>query len=303
MQTDDLHAAAAPRPIDLMIVGAPKSGTTSLKSYLAQHPGIFAHPQREFIYFAHDDEFAQGYERAWQLYLGGAAGGQAVAAKSVAMMYSPLAMRRLREHSPGARVVLVLRNPVERAYSEFAYARRRGRETAENFEVAVRRALVNDLDVLQPGAYVARGRYVEFVEPILAQFPGGQVSVIAFDSLAADPVSVCRQLYGSLALDVDFAPSAERRENPAAGVWSQALLKVTADRSRFGSLRRRLRPLISQRNRQRIRSALQRINDRPLELAPMTEETKRQLLEYYAPWNRRLAHVLGADFAPWSRLA
>lgn len=289
------------RPIDLMIAGAPKSGTTSLKSYLAQHPGMFAHPQREFIYFAHDEEFARGYERAWQLYFAGAAAAQRVAAKSVAMMYSESAMRRLRDHSPEARVVLVLRDPVARAYSEFAYARRRGREGSDSFEAAIRPGFEADMDPLQPGAYLARGRYVEYVERIHALFPPAQVSVVAFEALAADPVAVCQGLYRLLGgLDADFAPSTERRENPAAGVWSESLLKLTSDRRRFTGLRRRLRPLLSERNRQRIRSALQRLNDRPLELPAMSEPTRRQLAAYYAPWNRRLAAMLGADFATWS---
>jgi hypothetical protein len=299
MPPHDSAQANATQPISLMIVGAPKSGTTSLKSYLAQHPGMFAHPQREFIYFAHDDEFAQGYGRAWELYFGGARPRHVIAAKSVAMMYSTVAMRRLRENSPGARVVMILRDPVARAYSEFAYARRRGRETAGSFEAAVRRCLETDMDPLAPSAYLARGRYIEFIERIFALFPPEQVSIVAFEALAADPVSVCQGLYRSLGVDADFVPAAGRRENPAAGVWSQSVLMLTAHRRRFGALRRRLRPLLSERSRQRIRSALQRLNDRPLALPAIGESTRRHLLDYYAPWNRRLAETLGADFAPW----
>jgi hypothetical protein len=78
---------------------------------------------------------------------------------------------------------------------------------------------------------------------------------------------------------------------------------LTAHRRRFGALRRRLRPLLSERSRQRIRSALQRINERPLALPPMSESVRRQLLDYYAPWNRRLSGSLGADFAPWTAMA
>jgi hypothetical protein len=303
MPPDDSPQANAPQPIGLMIVGAPKSGTTSLKSYLAQHPDMYAHRQREFIYFAHDDEFAQGYARAWQLYFDGASPRQIIAAKSVAMMYSPVAMRRLREHSPGARVVLILRDPVARAYSEFAYARRRGRETADSFEAAVQRCLETETDPLLPGAYLARGRYIEFIERIFDLFPPEQVSIVAFEALAADPVSVCQRLYRSLGVDAGFVPAAGQRENPAAGVWSQSVLMLTAHRRRFGALRRRLRPLLSERSRQRIRSALQRLNDRPLALPAMSEHTRRQLLDYYAPWNRRLADSLGGDFAPWTSTA
>jgi hypothetical protein len=284
-----------------MIVGAPKSGTTSLKSYLGQHPAIFAHPQREFIYFANDEEYSRGYERAWQLYFRDARPGRIVAAKSVAMMYSPTAMRRLKEHNPAAQVVLVLRDPVARAYSEFAYARRRGRETDDRFEDAVRRCMeTEDMNPLEPGAYLVRGRYVQFLEDILGLFPPGQVNVVPFEAIAEDPVAACQGLYRKFgSLDHSFTPSSIRGENSAAGVWSQFLLSLTSDRRRLRGLRRRLQPLLSERNRQRIKAALQRINDRPIALPEMSEHTRRELADYYAPWNRRLADRLDMSFGRW----
>lgn len=285
-----------------MIVGAPKSGTTSLKSYLGQHAGMFAHPQREFIYFANEEEYSRGYERAWQLYFEGARADCAVAAKSVAMMYSPTAMHRLREHNPAVQVVLVLRDPVSRAYSEYAYARRRGRETGVSFEDAVRRCLeADDMDPLRPGAYLVRGRYAQFLESIFALFPPAQVTVVPFEVFAGNPASACQGLYRKLGrLDANFAPTYNRRENPAAGVWSQFLLRLTSDRRRLRGLRRSLQPFVSERNRQRIKSALHRLNDRSIAPPAMCEHTRRQLAEYYAPWNRRLTDALGTGFEHWS---
>jgi len=298
---DDAPASAGPRLIDLMIVGAPKAGTTSLKSYLGQHPGMFTHPQREFIYFAHDDEFARGFDRAWQLYFAGARPGCAIAAKSVAMMYSPEALRRLRAHNPGVRVVLVLRDPVARAYSEFTYARRRGRESADSFEEAVARCLEDDdADPREPGAYLVRGRYAEFIEPILDLFPRGQVSVLPFETVTGEPVAACQGLFRELdGLDATFVPTSFEPENPAADVWSRSLLGVTADRSRLRGLRRGLRLLVGERSRQRIRAALQRLNDRSIDRSNMGTATRARLADYYAPWNRRLAESVGTGFAGW----
>ena len=285
-----------------MIVGAPKAGTTSLHSYLGQHPGIRAHPQREFAFFTDEAAYARGYQHAWQLYFADARPDQALAGKYVAMMYSMTAMRRLKLHNPDVQVVLVLRDPVARAYSEYWYARRRGRERADTFEIAVRRCLdATDEDPLQRNAYLARGQYMQYLERIYDLFSPTQVNVLLLEQIAQDPVASCQSLFRKIDnLDAGFAPCADRRENTAAEARSGFLLSLMSDRRRFGRLRRGLRALVNERTKQRIKSALQRLNDRPFTPPAMNEPTRRQLVEYFSPWNRRLAETLGVSLERWT---
>jgi hypothetical protein len=292
-----------PRTIDMMIVGAPKSGTTSLKTYLGQHPGICAHPQRELIFFGSEEEYGRGYADASRLFFGGARPGQALLGKSVSMMYSTGAMRRLREHNPGVQVVLLLRDPVARAYSEYWYAKRRGRETAETFEAALERHFAsNDGNPREPNAYLARGRYIEYLESIWRLFPRSQVNVLLLERFAQNPARGCQELFRRVpGLDDSFVPNVNRRENVAAGTRSELLLRLMSDRRRFGVLRRGVRSLLSYRTRQRIKASLQDLNDRSFTPADIGSEPRERLAAYYAPWNRRLGEALGLGLEEWNR--
>jgi hypothetical protein len=302
MRLPSFHQQANLRTIGLMIVGAPKAGTTSLKSYLGQHPQIFVHSQRELIFFASDNAYFQGYDSAWRLYFSQARSDQVLAGKSVAMMYSTVAMRRLKQHNPDVQVVLVLRDPVARAYSEFWYARRRGREASDTFGAAVERCLnaPND-DPLRPTAYLARGRYVQYVERVFELFPPTQVSVFLLEHIREKPVDVCRSLFRRLeAVDAGFAPVAIQQQNISAESRTSFLLSLTSDRNRLSMLRRGLRSLISERTKQNMKSRLQRTNDRPFSPPAMSDEMHRRLAEYFEPWNRKLEEMLSVKLDLWT---
>jgi hypothetical protein len=303
MQAHGASQAGARRPIDLMIIGAPKAGTTSLIHYLGQHPGILAHRQQEFIFFASDRAYELGYERAWHLYFGAAdSGARSLVGKSVAMMYSRIGLERLREHNPAVELALVLRDPVDRAYSEFWYARRRGWESAETFESAVQQQLRDDCDdQSQRTAYLIRGRYAEYLEMIYAIFPRSQVSVLTFEQLRQSPVESCQALFRRLpAIDPAFVPQAADRKNAAATVRSHSFVTAISDSNRFPGLRRALRMALGEDTRQKLQSALLRLNERAFSPPPLQDATRRQLAEYFAPCNRKLEELIGRRLHQWT---
>lgn len=265
-------------PIDLMIVGAPKAGTTSLKAWLGQHPAVETHDAREFIYFASDEAYGQGYEAAFAAHFGaGARTAAARAAKSVAMMYSRGALARLKAHNPGVQVVLVLREPIARAHSEFWYAKRRGREPAESFAAAFdRMAGPGAEDARAHDAYLARGCYAEFLEPILDLFGPDQVSVLLLEELEREPVGACRALFGKLdGVDPAFAPSTDRRHNEAAAPRSGLLLYLTTRARQQPLLRAAMRSVLGVATRRRLRTALMGLNEARIETPGLDEERAR----------------------------
>jgi hypothetical protein len=285
-----------------MIVGAPKAGTTSLIDYLGQHPQIVAHRQREFIFFASDQAYAMGYERAWNLYFGDAArSARARVGKSVAMMYSRPGLERLRAHNPAVQLVLVLRDPVYRAYSEFWYARRRGWESEQTFEAALDREMhAVDQDPTRHNAYLARGRYSPYLDCIYELFPREQVNVLLFEELKEDPLRSCQALYRRLAgVDADFTPAAGHRRNAAAQVRSRQVLRVLTDHSYLPALRQFARVALGERARQRLRSTLQQANERPFTAPTMPDAVRQQLAEYFAPPNRALQALLQRSLDRW----
>ncbi|MYF98551.1 sulfotransferase, partial [Candidatus Poribacteria bacterium] len=123
--------------IPFMIVGSQKSGTSSLLRYLAQHPEIYAHPQPEMTYFLHDHEYEKGFKSAYNKYYSECPDNNRLIAKNVMVMCSPERIQRIYEHNPEMHLVVLLREPVARAYSAYWWARRRGWENIKSFEEAL----------------------------------------------------------------------------------------------------------------------------------------------------------------------
>ena len=125
------------QPIQLMIVGTQKSGTSSLLRYLAQHPDIHTHSQSEMTFFLQDHEYTRGYESAYAKYFAQCSENCKLIAKNVMVMYSHDIMQRIYQHNPKIHLVVLLREPVARAYSAYWWARRRGWENITSFEEAL----------------------------------------------------------------------------------------------------------------------------------------------------------------------
>ena len=128
--------------IQLMIVGAQKAGTSSLLRYLAQHPDIHTHAQPEMTFFLQAREYTRGYEWAFGKYFTGQNSHDEIQdkhliAKNVMVMHSPEVMQRIYEHNPEIHLVVLLREPVARAYSAYWWARRRGWENIKTYEEAL----------------------------------------------------------------------------------------------------------------------------------------------------------------------
>lgn len=166
---------------DIVIIGAQKSGTTSLYNYLIRHPHVARSTRTEVHFF--DDHFSKGerwyrghfptrsYGRIRQL-----ASGRRVYTieSSPSYLFHPLAAERASGTLPNARYVAVLRNPVDRAYSHYRMERRRGYEGL-SFEGALEaegRRTEGEFERLRTGqiayshafkhfSYVARGRYAD----------------------------------------------------------------------------------------------------------------------------------------------
>ena len=134
-----------------LIIGAGRSGTTSLYHYLGQHPDIFMSPVKEPGFFAYEDETRpligaygeaelpgystrrEDYEALFADVSVETAAGEA----SVDYLYLPRAARRIRRHVPQARLIAILRQPADRSHSQFWARVASGREPLTDFEEAL----------------------------------------------------------------------------------------------------------------------------------------------------------------------
>ena len=193
-------ATAAARPLpDFLIIGAQKAGTTALYAYLRRHPGITGPSWKEVSFF--DRHYSRG--EAW--YRGNfpnvvRARGKLVGEASPSYVFHPLGAERVRALVPEARLVALVRNPVDRALSHYHHEVALGREPL-SFEEALdaederlcgeEERLVADPAYFSRAwwshAYKARGRYAEQLDRWLAVFPREQLLVVPSEDLATEP--------------------------------------------------------------------------------------------------------------------
>jgi hypothetical protein len=200
--TPEMRAISAP---DFVIVGTQRGGTTSLHAYLRAHPDIVT-PAKKEIHFL-TDRFERG--AAW--YIGQFPAfvpeNTLVGEATPYALFHPLAPQRLFHVSPGARIIVLLRNPVDRAYSHYLHEHARGHETLA-FEDAIAveperlRGLEDRLatgellvsDVHKRASYIERGRYARQLERWFSVFPRDQLLILRSEDLYANPVQVTRQV-------------------------------------------------------------------------------------------------------------
>ena len=209
-----------------------RGGTTSLHAYLRAHSDIVT-PVKKEIHFLTDR-----FERGATWYIGqfpaSVPAGTLVGEATPYALFHPLAPQRLFDVSPGARVIVLLRNPVDRAYSHYLHERARGHETL-TFEDAIAaephrlkgledRLAAGELlisDVHKRASFVERGRYARQLERWLSVFPRDQLLILRSEDLYANPVQVTQQVTDFLGL-APLAITAFSAHNATSGPPMQA---------------------------------------------------------------------------------
>lgn len=293
----------APR-IALFVGGAHKAGTTALYQALAQHPELAGHAQPELTFFVDDEQYRLGFaSRAWRRYLPRALGPRRFVAKHVKLFYRRAALERLRAAAPEARLVLLLRHPVERAYSAFWHARAHGREELSSFEAALAAEDARVGAGREPWhdiCYVRNGLYAEPLSDAFDVFGRERVHVHLTEDVPARALELVRALYELLGVDSGFRPDLERGANRARAPRSPGLARLMG--SVFDSrapAKRALRACVPDRVALLLRQELARWNSRPLAVPPMDDETRAALAARFRASNERVQALLGRDLSHW----
>lgn len=198
-------------PDHFVIVGAQRCGTTYLYRLLDEHPDIeMAKPLRpEPKFFLVDEQYAKGldfYDREYFSDPGARVRGE----KSTSYLESEVAAARLAEMLPSAPLVVVLRDPVRRAISNYRFTAQHGHDDLPIAE-ALRASATGERTwdrsrfSVSPYAYVPRGRYVEYLERFTRHVPRERLCVVIFEELVCDP-AVIAGLYERLGADPSYVP-------------------------------------------------------------------------------------------------
>ena len=291
---------AGPDRLDLVVAGAQKAGTSSLLRYLARHPRVTAQRQPELNHFVNPAE-ASTFTDVSHHYFGPApVGDTLVVGKLAGLMYEPEGLARLRREQPRARAVVVLREPVARAYSAYLHARARGREPLDSFEEAL------DADPARFGddwnsrricAYLDRSLYARHLRVVFEHLGRDAVDVVFLEELTADPRAVAGHLLSRWGLDAGDLPAQLPRENVARTARSPALASA-----RRGQMGRALRRVLPQAARDRLRLTYRTLNELPTGSPGLPPDVERRLRLRLDPANAELAELLAVDLSRvWPR--
>lgn len=289
---------------DLLVIGAGKSGTTSLHDYLGQHPDVFMSPVKETNFFASEGRRAMRYG-PWPVTtleaygaVFAAAGDRRIAGEASPLyLYTPDAPARVHALIPDVRLVAVLRDPAERAWSSYLFHRARGTE-ARSFEEVVRDEARGDVRETWPFAYpcVAGGLYHRHLTPWLARFGRERIAIHLYDDLRADPVGVTASIFAFVGVDDGFVPDTSVRHN-AGGVARSRLVRIALKpRRASAAVKGRLPGTLADR----VTAASVALHRRNLAPAPpLDPEMRARLIEGYRPDVLRLQEVIGRDLTGW----
>ena len=293
---------------NFLVIGAGRSGTTSVHHYLGQHPDVFLPANKAPSYFYCCDAppsedpyqhlvsrnyFVRDFE-AYQALFDGVRSERAVGEVSPVYLAATLAAPRIAEVIPEVKLLAIVRDPVERAYARFLGRTRDGLETRTSFTEIIRQeqkeGLIRD-DA--SGTYVASGLVFHFLESYLERFPRESFCVRLFEDLKSDSEGLVSDLFEFLGVDSAFRPSVERRHNPSGGTIRQPLLRYLWTSS--GLLRARLRPFLPVGMRDAIFDLLpmERV-DRPLD-----PEIRSELIALFRDDVLKLQDWMDRDLSAW----
>lgn len=293
---------------NFLIIGAARSGTTSLYYYLSQHPQVFLCPVKEANYFALAGEElnfrggAAGFLRAtsvtdraqYEALFAGAGSRPAIGDVSPRYLSDPRAAIRIAREAPGARLIAVLRNPIDRAYSAYLRRVRDGIEPAADFRAAIRDEERRLRERWATSGYVTNGFYAKQLEPYLERFGKDRLRIYRFEQLQREPATLVRDLCQFLGVDDAFRPNLETTHNPS-GIMPNPWVRLAWRKSHL--LRQWVRPWIPQRLRH---WAFQRVN-RNLVKPALDDTLRRELIEVYRDDIHKLERMLDWDLSDWLR--
>jgi hypothetical protein len=274
---------------NLIIIGAPKAGTTSLYRYLDLHPKVVMSRQKELRYFWRDDWREQ---RAWyeaQFDCDAPVRGEATPAYA-AYPYRPNVPQRMHELVPETKLIYLVRDPIDRLMSHWVQRRANGDLTP--FEQYVNR--YEDLD----NPVVCPSRYWLQIEQYLAFFAPGQLLVISQEDLKWRRQETLVEVFRFLGVDESFtSPDFEIEYNTRAEkIGPRTVSARLWDRMLWPASRR-----VPRRIRDAIRGPANRLLLRQIDERPVLDDKMRErLAAFLAPEMKALRQFTGKSFSSWS---
>ncbi|GJL56739.1 MAG: hypothetical protein NPIRA02_38710 [Nitrospirales bacterium] len=310
---------------NFLIIGAQRSGTTSLYHYLEQHPEIYMSPIKEPKFFVFDgetpqfhgssgtDESKARYEAIrkksitnfddYSALFRAVSGQKAVGEASPHYLYCPRSAQRIKKHLPEVKLIVILRNPVDRAYSNFFLKIQIAeRQFLENFEQAVQDEKNRRVEDIWDGGkhYIRKGFYHSHLTRYYDIFDPKQIKVYLYEDLNNHLSHLMQDIFRFLNVNESFIPDTSTRFTESAHYIAQNALENSLLVKKWPkSLARTLLPnKVRSGIKQKLMSYFKSKNQDFIK-PQLPTELRQQLIEVYREDITMLQQLIQRDLSQW----
>lgn len=203
--------------LDFLTIGAMRAGTTTLHELLKQHPEIYLPIGKEVPFFADNTAYEQGLEKYLDNNFSKAQPQQKWGTISPSYMFNLSGIPtsevadRIKRDTPDVKLIAILRNPIERAYSHYKFAKRNG-FTTKDFSASINEILTMDNESLAAHnteheyTYLSRSKYGACLQPYYDRFDPDNILILFTEDLERQPVQTLKTIYNFIGVDPSLVP-------------------------------------------------------------------------------------------------
>lgn len=291
---------------NLLIIGAAKAGTTSLHNYLDQHPQIFMAKRKEprfFLLWENPEKIALHIKEgrneinkystleAYQSLFADSENYPIKGESSTAYLANPECADKIKKLIPDVKIIALLRNPVERAFSNYVIYKN-WRMEKMSFDKAVDEEIKTGRhSYQQPMQYLHMGKYVDSLKKYFSLFPGNQVRIYLHDEFNKNTKNVIRDIFEYLGVDSAFVPDLQTKYN-------NSYIRRYGQFPKFDNFLSRIQGSFRKFNS----PSMEEIVRKHRFYRPAFEEvTRKKLIDYYATEISELEMLLDRDLSAWKK--
>lgn len=288
---------------NFFVIGASSGGSTSLYSYLKQHPQIFMSPNKEPHFFADKKgPGVIGYKKIkidtlekYEALFDGVTNEKAIGEASVSYLYCPNTPSRIIDMVPDAKFVAILRDPVDRAYSNFKRCVWKNQDTVKTFEEAL---ALEPTRIEEDGCpfvwlYKNKGFYYGQLKRYFDAVGQDRVKVFLSEDLRSQPQKVSSELFDFLDVDSQFIPDFSKKENVSSIPKNKFLHNLSTQSNPVKSVFKSLIPEnIAVGMREKVKT-LNRSQTKP------SDEMRKRLVSDYREDILKLQDLIQRDLSNW----
>ena len=294
---------------NFLIIGAAKAGTSTLYDWLNQHPQIYMSPIKETNFFAlvnddlsYDSRSVVGEYlsecitdiKTYQKQFKGVSNAIAIGEASPMYLYSSEAGNNIHKYIPTVKIIVILRDPIERAYSNFLHHIQHNLETTSSFMVGIEKEKERIQNNWWWGFhYINAGFYYVQLKRYYDRFDANQIKVVLYEDLIQNSLDTLRDILSFLGVDESFVPDMSIQRSKSGIPDNKLLHHILTQRNPIKTI---FKPLIPSRLRQRMIIGLKNKN---LTKPNLESEVREQLIPIFREDVLQLQSLIKRDLSAW----